>query len=218
MCWNKQVSLNTFIFSFGVLLLIIYNNLFTQYKIKELNNFWIYIFLSSIIFVQLLEFFIWNNMNNPFFNQLFTTLVIILTLLQPVFAIILITNQKLRENMLSFYTFTAIPFVIYLFNTTKIESVVSSLGHLQWGIPKNKSSRIMNYFSYLFLLVWLFCMLFPLFYIKNYFLLLLGIFTLLVSVYYYYKDNSMRSLWCWLTNIVSIYYACYLLFYLPFYK
>jgi hypothetical protein len=218
MCWNKQVSLNTFIFSFGVLLLIIYNNLFTQYKIKELNNFWIYIFLSSIIFVQLLEYFIWNNMNNPFFNQLFTTLVLLLTLLQPVFAIILITNKKIRENMLSFYTFTAIPFVIYLFYTTKLESVVSPLGHLQWGIQKNKSSRIMNYFSYLFLLVWLFGLLYPLFYIKNYFLLLLGILTLLVSMYYYYKDNSNRSLWCWLTNMVSIYYACYLLFYLPFLK
>jgi len=218
MCWNKQVSLNTFIFSFGVLLLIIYNNLFTQYKIKELNNFWIYLFLCSIIFVQLLEYFIWNNMNNPFYNQLFTTLVIILTLLQPVFSLLLISDKKLRDYILGFYTFIAIPFVVYLFNTTKLESVVSSLGHLQWGIIKSKGNQIGKYFSALFVMVWLFGLLFPIFYIKNYFLLLLGIFTLLVSVYYYYSDNSIRSLWCWLTNIVSIYYACYLLFYLPFYK
>jgi len=218
MCWNKQVSLNTFIFSFGVLLLIIYNNLFTQYKIKELNNFWIYLFLCSIIFVQLLEYFIWNNMNNPFYNQLFTTLVIILTLLQPVFSLLLISDKKLRDYILGFYTFIAIPFVVYLFNTTKLESVVSSLGHLQWGISKSKGNQIGKYFSALFVMVWLFGLLFPIFYIKNYFLLLLGIFTLLVSVYYYYRDNSIRSLWCWLTNIVSIYYSCYLLFYLPFYK
>lgn len=85
MCWNKEVSLNTFLFSFGVLLLIIYNNKYTQYKIKELNNIRFYMFLSSIIFVQLLEYFIWININNSFYNQIFTTLVILLTLLQPVF-------------------------------------------------------------------------------------------------------------------------------------
>ena len=95
MCWNKQISLNTFIFSFGVLLLIIYNNNYTQYKIKELNNFWMYMFLSSIIFVQLIEYFIWNNINNPFYNQIFTTMVILLTLSQPVFSLLLIKSNLL---------------------------------------------------------------------------------------------------------------------------
>jgi hypothetical protein len=38
MCWNKEISLNTFLFSSFVLILIIYNNAYTQYKIKELNN------------------------------------------------------------------------------------------------------------------------------------------------------------------------------------
>ena len=38
MCWNETVSLNTFIFSMGALLLIMYNNAYTKYKIEELNN------------------------------------------------------------------------------------------------------------------------------------------------------------------------------------
>lgn len=220
MCWNKEVSLNTFIFSFGILLLIIYNNLFTQYKIQQLNNVWMYVFLSSIIFVQLLEYFIWKNINNSFYNNLFTTLVILLTLLQPLFATILITNKYLRDKILFVYIIFLIPFTIYLFRTTKLSSVVSSMGHLQWGIPLNKYAnyKFRSYFSYLFIIIWLFCLLFPVFYIKNYVLLLLGIFTLLFSVYYYYKDNSSRSLWCWLTNSVAVYYAVYLLFYLPFLK
>lgn len=218
MCWNKQVSLNTFIFSFGILLLIIYNNNYTQYKIKELNNFWIYVFFSSIIFVQLLEYFIWNYINNLFYNQLFTILVILLTLLQPVFSLLLINDKKLRDNILYFYIAVSIPFLINLFSTTKLQSVVSPLHHLEWGLQKNKSSIAMNYLSWVFVFVWLFCLLFPVFYIKNYLLLFLGIFTLLVSVYYYYKDNTIRSLWCWLTNSVSLYYAAYLLFYLPFFK
>ena len=218
MCWNKQISLNTFIFSFGVLLLIIYNNNYTQYKIKELNNFWMYMFLSSIIFVQLIEYFIWNNINNPFYNQIFTTMVILLTLSQPVFSLLLINNKNLREKMLGFYSITAIPFFIYINYNTKLQSVVSPLGHLQWGIPLSKVTQISKYMSSFFVLIWLFGLLFPLFYIKNYLLLFIGIFTLLVSVYYYCKDKTIRSLWCWLTNLVSIYYASYLLFYLPFLK
>jgi hypothetical protein len=44
MCWNKDISLNTFLFSSFVLGLIMYNNAYTQYKIVELNNVYAYIF------------------------------------------------------------------------------------------------------------------------------------------------------------------------------
>lgn len=216
MCWNKEVSLNTFLFSFGVLLLIIYNNKYTQYKIKELNNIRFYMFLSSIIFVQLLEYFIWININNSFYNQIFTTLVILLTLLQPVFSLLLIDNKKLRDNILYFYIIILIPISIDLFRSTKLQSIVSKLGHLEWGIIKNKPSLVMKYLSWIFIIVWLFCLFFPIIYIKNYWLLIVGFLTLLVSVYYYFKDNTLRSLWCWLTNLISVHYAVYLLFYLPF--
>ncbi len=66
MCWNQHVSLNTFLFSSFILILIIYNNKYTQYKIKELNNVWIYVFFFSFISMQLIEFFIWRNINNKY--------------------------------------------------------------------------------------------------------------------------------------------------------
>ena len=53
MCWNESVSLNTFLFSSFVLLLVMYNNYYTKYKITELDNVWIYLFLASFIFMQL---------------------------------------------------------------------------------------------------------------------------------------------------------------------
>ena len=46
--WNKDISLNTFLFSSFVLLLIIYNNTYTQYKINELENIWMYLFLLHL--------------------------------------------------------------------------------------------------------------------------------------------------------------------------
>ena len=82
MCWNQEVSLNTFLFSMFVLLLIIYNNKYTQYKIKELDNIWMYLFLASFIFMQLIEFFIWRNINNKFYNHLFSTMAVILLIIQ----------------------------------------------------------------------------------------------------------------------------------------
>jgi hypothetical protein len=83
MCWNAEVSLNTFLFSGFVLLLIMYNNNYTQYKIQfieGIDNIWAYIFLFSWILMQLFEFFIWKNINNPGLNTIFSILASILLL------------------------------------------------------------------------------------------------------------------------------------------
>ena len=72
MCWNENVSLNTFLFSGFILALIIYNNSFTKYKIQELNNKWVYFFIASFVFMQLIEFFIWRNIDNKFSNIIAT--------------------------------------------------------------------------------------------------------------------------------------------------
>ena len=50
MCWNKDVSLNTFLFSSFVILLIYYNNTYTKYKVAEFNSIWVYVFFGSFIF------------------------------------------------------------------------------------------------------------------------------------------------------------------------
>lgn len=70
MCWNKDVSINTFLFSIFVLILIIYNNNYTQYKIDEVNNIFAYIFLLSFILMQLIEYFLWQNLNDKFYNKI----------------------------------------------------------------------------------------------------------------------------------------------------
>ena len=101
MCWNASVSLNTFLFSSFILGLIIYNNLFTKYKIQHLNNIWAYLFLSSFILMQLIEFFIWKNINNKFYNNIFSICATLLLIIQPIISIMIITNIKItREKFL----------------------------------------------------------------------------------------------------------------------
>ena len=211
MCWNEEMSLNTFIFSSFVLGLIIYNNAYTQYKIVDFNNIWTYMFFISFILMQLIEVFIWRNINNPIYNTIFTTMAALLLLVQPIATNMLITNKSVQRSMLFVYLICMIPFATYNFMTKKINSTVSTMGHLQWNMVDNKhQGRV--------LIIWLFFFLFPLFYQRQIFGFLFGLITLLVITYNYYKDNTIGSMWCWVVNSIMIYYAVYLLFYLPLFK
>lgn len=207
MCWNESVSLNTFLFSSFVLILIIYNNAFTQYKIQELNSTWAYLFLASFIFMQFIEFFIWRNINNKYYNNVFSICAILLLIIQPIISIMILTNIKIRNLLLFFYVLIAIPFSIYKFSTKHIHSVISELGHLRWKFYDT---------SPIIWIVWLFFFLFSLVYEKNWFGIIFGLVTLLISFINYKNDHSVWSMWCWSVNSIMIYYAFYLLIYLPF--
>jgi len=207
MCWNENVSLNTFLFSSFVLVLIIYNNSFTQYKIQEFNNIWIYLFFASFIFMQLIEFFIWRNIDNKFYNNIFSISATLLLLVQPIASIMILKNKQLRYLLLSSYLFLIIPYSIYKFFTKRIYSVISESGHLRW-----------NFFGTnpMIWIVWLFFFLFSLIYEKKIHWVLFGLITLFIAFINYKNDNSIWSMWCWGVNSVMIYYAAYLLIYLPF--
>ena len=214
MCWNKDISLNTFLFSSFVLLLIIYNNTYTQYKIKELDNIWAYLFFVSFILMQLIEYFIWRNVNDPIYNNLFSIMATLLLIMQPIASAMLITNNTVRTNILSLYLVFTIPLTIYRLFTKKINSTVSPLNHLKWNFILYENSIIEK----IFFLVWFIFFLFPLFYEGKTLGLLFGLLTFIIILYNYYKDKTVGSMWCWVVNSLMLYYAGYLLLYLPFYK
>ena len=213
MCWNEEVSLNTFLFSSFVLCLIIYNNTYTQYKIKDFN-IWIYLFFVSFILMQLFEFFIWRNVDNKLYNKLFTILATLLLVVQPIASNMLITNKSVQQSMLFVYMICMVPFAIYRFMTQKINSTISDLGHLQWNMLLDNKSKIDN----VIITICFIFFLFQLFYQKKTFGFLFGAITLLIMIYNYYKDNTVGSMWCWVVNSIMVYYAIYLLLYLPFFK
>ena len=207
MCWNADVSLNTFMFSFFVLLLIIYNNAFTKYKIKELDNVWIYCFLASVIFIQLAEHLIWKNINNSYYNNIFSIFCVLLLILQPIASIMILSNKPLRNKLLLAYLLLAIPYSIYNFYTKHIYSEISKSGHLKWKT---------FYIPPIVWSVWLFFFIFSFIYNKQWFGIVFSLFTLLITIINYHNDDTMGSMWCWVSNSVMIYYAFYLLIYLPF--
>jgi hypothetical protein len=207
MCWNAQISLNTFLFSSFVLALVIYNNSYTKYKIQELNDKWMYIFLISVILMQLLEFLIWKNINKKVLNNLFSILATTLLIIQPIASLMLLKNIKLRNMLLTSYASLAFPYSIYKFSTKYINSTISANGHLKWNFFD--SGKLVSLF-------WMFFFLFSFVYEGKWLGLIFGLTVLLMSFLNNNKDKSMWSMWCWGVNTISIYYAFYILIFLPF--
>jgi hypothetical protein len=207
MCWNEHVSLNTFLFSSFVLLLIFYNNTYTQYKIKYFNSVWIYLFFISFISMQLIEFFIWRNINNTFYNHAFSTMATIVIFIQPIISLMLLPDVSLKNNLLVMYSAFFIPYFTYKFMTNNIKSKISNKGHLIWLFF---DTNILLYIG------WLFFFLFSFFYTQMFRSLIFGIVLFCISYYNYYEDKTIGSMWCWVVNSIMIYYAFYLLLYLPF--
>lgn len=210
MCWNKEVSLNTFLFSSSVFLLILYNNRYTFYKIPDFNRFWICVFIGIVILIQLVEYFIWINVDNLFYNKLFTFLAMTIIFFQPITTMMNIKNEKIKKMMIISYLCLMVPYILMNYNKN-IYSTVSPKGHLSWNLMnyENKFAKIIG-------LAWLFFFLFPLFYEEYNVGFIFGILTLLVIYYNYINDNSVESMWCWVVNSIMIYYAGYLMFYLPY--
>lgn len=209
MCWNEHVSLNTFLFSSFVLLLILYNNTYTKYKITDFNCAWHYIFYISFISMQLLEFFIWRNIDNTFYNHIFSTMAAMLIFIQPVISLMLLPNISLRNNLLYVYLVLFIPYFTYKFITNNMNSRISNKGHLEWLFFNT---------NMLLFFVWLFFFLFSFMYTRSIRTVIFGIVLFCISFYNYYNDKTIGSMWCWIINLIMIYYACYLLFYLPFFE
>jgi hypothetical protein len=208
MCWNESVSLNTFLFSGFVILLITYNNVFTKYKIEILNNIYLLLFSISVISIQLVEFFIWRNINNAYYNHILSILEGLIIFIQPVFSIMIITKKSLRNTLLFLYLLLAIPYSIYTINTKNIKTIVTEKGHLQWNFITNIN----------ICMIWLFFFLFSFIYERYLFIVTIGILFLLISTYNYAKDHSVGSMWCWISNLFAIIFVFYLLFVLPFYE
>ena len=210
MCWNEHVSINTFTFGVFVLLLIYYNNSSSSpYKLHEFDDPYMYLFVMSITTMQLIEFFLWRNLSNRSINSFLSFAGLVLLVLQPIASMMLLKNKPFRNKLLLVYGSAAVMYLFYLSLYKHFQTTVSVAGHLKWDWA------FKTYFVPI-ILFYLFFLYLPLIINKN----VLGLaFTLsLFASYYffYYRDGSAGSLWCWSINGFMIYFITKLLFYLPY--
>lgn len=209
MCWNADISLNTFLFSFGVLALIYYNNTYTKYKTGEFDNPWLYVFLFLVIVIQLIEFFIWRNLNNKEYNRWLSIAGMAVLFLQPISSLMLLSDEYLRNICIVLYSLISIPSVIIKMtqDSKNIKTTVVNK-HLYWNFNFVHDTFLMNF-------AWFFFFFFSFFFEKRYIRAIFGIALFLVTIFYS-TNWSFGSMWCWSVNFGMMFYAARLLFYLPF--
>jgi hypothetical protein len=203
MCFNASTSLLTFIIGItGSFLLINFGN---PIYVKENNVFGI--FFIFIALIQLMDFFLWKDLNNKYgINHLFTLLGPLINTGQPVILYLIKyfyfkPKISLGYNINTFYALFNLLYLIYLFNVyfnfiTNGNLITSTKnGHLYW--PWIEFSNPIFYVILLAL---------NMFYFTNFTYSLavffITYFCLLLSYIYFY--NNLGELWCFFGAFIPI--------------
>jgi len=153
--------------------------------------------------MQLIEYFLWRNLEDKTLNYVYSLLGQILVTIQPIASLLLLTNPAMKVQMISLYfLFVGIVFLTH----KKVFKTSIQNGHLKWSwVP-------INHYIYF---IWLFFLMFSFVVNYNYLAVLVALF--LFAITYVNADSGTGgSLWCWTINFSMIFYAIYLLVYMPF--
>jgi hypothetical protein len=212
MCYNENISLNTFIFSIAVMGFIYYNNKYTQYKTEIFQNKFVYLFFISIVLMQLIEYFLWKSIktSNAKMNYIASIIGwITLRILQPLSFIFLFPSAytTLKNPLIILYLILLA--VLTWFRKTPIDfKTTVKNGHLYWNWFNGEKTE------YIFLLIIYFAFSIPAFSMFSSWLK----FIILIYLIYLYLNNyeNWSSMWCWSINLTFIYYLFYILIIFPY--
>jgi len=219
MCWNKDVSLNTFVFGCFALAFIYYSSHWTQYALPEFENEWFYLFLLSVVSMQLVEYFLWVSIEQKdrALNHGTSIAGLGLILVQPMLALMLLPRSWDRERNVSLVVYTALAACLVLFrqwvDPLNLTTGVGNDKHLDWKWLFTSSSK-QDVSFVLFRALYFFFFGFPL--LVSY--PVYGVLYLGWVAYLWLTESwtSVGSQWCWLANTLFFVLLFRLLFVLPY--
>jgi len=214
MCWNQDISINTFLFACLALLFIFLTNTFTKYKTKTFDNPLVYLFLLEVAAIQLVEFFLWRNLKNKSMNELLSKITSFIVFIQPLTMMLLIPYITIKLPIVFLYfTFMMVYFVYRgIYNPIVYHTSIGVNGHLSW--------EWMNFKGYenIFLFIVLLFYVIPALSMNNFFITLFSIISLIISLFFYFKYNTFGTMWCWYVNLFLLYFIVEILLIKPFYE
>jgi hypothetical protein len=187
MCWNAEVSLNTFIFG-CISAIIVY-----KFGYIEIGTI---IIILSFTSIQLLEYFIWTYINNKKINELLSKIGLGILSIQ----IFLLCYFNKNKYILYLYLIFVILFIIIELKNIEFRSIKGENGHLRWLWVEPHIIWIIIFLSF-YLITNL--------NIKKFLFVLI---TLIISIYYYYKYKTWGTMWCYISNFLWIYFIFYSIF------
>lgn len=194
MCWNPTVSLFTYLFSITPIAILT----FYYKKIPIL----LFLGMHSWISMQLIEFFLWRNLNDAKLNRLFSIVGFIAILSQPLFFMLSIPDFSYKYIIIAIYLFSAYNYIFS--NKIEFKTVVAKNRHLEWkwaNVPL--INALMWIFFFLFRSMYLYTK-DPVKYKKELFYFILIITGFIISYTTYLESKTWGSMWCWMANITSI--------------
>ena len=193
MCWNAQISINTFIITLFSIILAYLNK-------TESNKLLVYVFVFSLI--QLLEYFIWTDLkknggNGSGVNTVLSNIGMLVLVLECYASINLINNTSIRNYSLIVFTCLVLLGMVFHGYTTANTSVGSN-GHLQWNWTNSTTLYTIIYLIFFIGSAFLWK--------NNTFIKIMLISSLIISAIWAYLINGgLGTLWCWIANLTSLY-------------
>lgn len=217
MCWNADISLNTFLFSILALLFVFLTQTFTQYKIELFSNSYspyVYLFFLEVAFMQLIEFFLWRNLKNKSLNENLSYIGSWLTGFQPPILFMMVPDSLIRNILFgSYILFVLVYFGYrYVYNPFRFHTTVAENGHLKWSFLD------LHGYENIFLFVFLLFYILPLIFIQNNLFTFFVVFSMALSLFFYFRDGTFGTMWCWMANLGFLLVLTNILLVLPFYQ
>ena len=100
MCWNPDISINTFLFACFALVFIFIANTYTKYKSSTFKNRLVYLLFFEVALIQLIEFFLWRNLKNKSLNTNLSILVSYVIIVQIATLILMVHNKIAKYTLL----------------------------------------------------------------------------------------------------------------------
>lgn len=190
MCWNPEVSFKTFFISLITSIIAL--------KMNYWNNLEFLGFMSFSI-MQLLEGFMWLNLNNDIIINILSIIGLCVIYSQPIFCIINQLKDHIKSNLLKIYLLIATPILIYYMLNGNNTVHVAKNGHLAWDwLPDNMSIIL----GYLFFCTIPFIIDFDIITMIKGFVFVISA---LLSYNIYKKYKTWGSMWCWFVNFFSLF-------------
>jgi len=183
MCYNAEVSLNTFIFGCISAILVYYLKVIPPRVI---------LMLMSVTFIQFIEFLTWTYYDNLIINKYLSILASATIVVQLILLNYFLPDKKASRILLTLLFISAILFLIIQLRFVNFRMRMGKNKHLSWywlDLPL------------IWIIIGLAFYLIPA-YLGKYKSTFVFIVTLLsVSLYYHWKYKTWGSMWCYFSNI-----------------
>lgn len=183
MCYNAEVSLNTFIFGCISAILVYYLKVIPPRVI---------LMLMSVTFMQFIEFLTWTYYDNLIINKYLSILAFATIVVQLILLNYFLPDKKTSKILLTLLFISAILFLIIQLRFVNFRMRIGKNKHLSWywlDLPL------------IWIIIGLAFYLIPA-YLGKYKSTFIFIVTLLsVSLYYHWKYKTWGSMWCYFSNI-----------------